>query len=582
MSTEFIITSNTSIKDVIALKKVTDTGSFQVYATENSFKRVKSTLIYIDGYVLSRFNKYEDFSHLKSHNLVHEVYSRYPKNWFTYLKGSFNIVLIDNNNLTVVNDHLGLRKSYFKNDDDNLVVSNNFWLCNPHKKYFDSEALAQKSIFNRIIDDSTIDKRIKVTPGGSLLKISNDDICRKKYWDPEVLLRQKIDDSLNIKYFANFLLKQVKQIKNQLNPKSYSITLTGGKDSRTALAALLNLNIKPFGFTYGVDHSNDAIYAKELARVALIEHKVFNPPNDKFWFQDVYNRILNFKHPWINVHRAHRLFAFEKTNEITGKDTAYFAGYLGGELLMGIYYDDLVFSKNLTNKWKGIEFDFKKIYENRFINANAINQDELQIKLKTIRSIISNYSLHEKEFFSIFEIGIPHHCQDLNLSNEYFDYSIPFFLDIDFLDALFKSKFNFKYNDNKTLNLFDRYKLYKFNIEIQHILSSNLDKVFFAKKGTYNSQEFRKGVFYWTFIKSYRYFFRKTINVSSYSYSYEFKTFIEEKLEVIFNDKESMIHKYYNLKQALDNVRKEGLIKSEKNWHRYTDIITIYEQLNRL
>ena len=164
MSTEFIITSNTSIKDVIALKKVTDTGSFQVYATENSFKRVKSTLIYIDGYVLSRFNKYEDFSHLKSHNLVHEVYSRYPKNWFTYLKGSFNIVLIDNNNLTVVNDHLGLRKSYFKNDDDNLVVSNNFWLCNPHKKYFDSEALAQKSIFNRIIDDSTIDKRIKVTP----------------------------------------------------------------------------------------------------------------------------------------------------------------------------------------------------------------------------------------------------------------------------------------------------------------------------------------------------------------------------------------------------------------------------------
>ena len=157
-----------------------------------------------------------------------------------------------------------------------------------------------------------------------------------------------------------------------------------------------------------------------------------------------------------------------------------------------------------------------------------------------------------------------------------------FFLDIDFLEDLFKSRYNFKYQDNKTLNLFKRYKLYKFNIEIQHILYSNLDKVFFAKKGTYNAYEFRKGVFYWSFLKIYRYFFKKTINKSSFTYSEAYKTFIEDKLKFIYDDKGSIIHKYYDLSKAQKNLKIDGLIKSEKNWHRYTDIITIYEQLNKL
>ncbi len=582
MSSDFVITSNPPIKEVYGLDKVTDVGNFNVYATKKSFEKIKSTYIYIDGYVLSKFNKYEHFSHLKSHNLVYEVYSKYPKDWYRYLKGSFNIVLIHNNNLTLVNDHLGLKKNYVNYNNNNLVVSNNFWLCNPDKKYFDAEALAQKSIFNKIVNDSTLDKRIKISPGGSLFEISNNQINRKIYWKPDILLNQKIDENLNIKYFANLLIKQIKQIQNQLNPKSYSITLTGGKDSRTALSALLNLKIKPFGFTYGIADSKDAIYAKELARVASIDHEVFNPPDNKSWFKDVYDKILNLKHPWINVHRAHRLFAFKKTNQITGNNTAYFAGYLGGELLMGIYYDDLVFTKNLTNKWKGIEFDFKAIYENSFIKVNSINQDDLNMKLENISSIKSNYSLFKKEFFSLFEIGIPHHCQDLNLSNDYFDYPIPFFLDIDFLEDLFKSRYNFKYHDNKTLNLFKRYKLYKFNIEIQHILYSNLDKVFFAKKGTYNAYEFRKGIFYWSFLKIYRYFFKKTINKSSYIYSKVYKNFIEERLDFIYNDKGSMIHNYYDLRKAVENLKKDIIIKSEKNWHRYTDIITFYEQLNKL
>ena len=72
----------------------------------------------------------------------------------------------------------------------------------------------------------------------------------------------------------------------------------------------------------------------------------------------------------------------------------------------GISLKYLVFTKNLTNKWKGIEFDFKAIYENSFIKVNSINQDDLNMKLENISSIKSNYSLFKKDIcFFLASLG---------------------------------------------------------------------------------------------------------------------------------------------------------------------------------
>ena len=70
------------------------------------------------------------------------------------------------------------------------------------------------------------------------------------------------------------------------------------------------------------------------------------------WFEDEASRIVADLNPEINIHRSHRNYAFAQAAESTGSDAAFYTGYLGGELLMGIYFDDLIFTDFLKEIWK--------------------------------------------------------------------------------------------------------------------------------------------------------------------------------------------------------------------------------------
>lgn len=566
MNPHFLVTNN-CLSDTASTYK----GNNFVLSGFNSNK----SSIFIKGYVLPRFDDNVNFIYKQGHDLVVHLIEKFPDSWVHKIKGRFVILVMNQNEFTLVTDHLGLYPVYFKKIDNEFTLSDSFWALNPEKSDFNEKALKSKALFHREVGTITIAKSIQKIEGGSIVSYKNEKLKIKKYWKPSHLLTP-LNKKLKIPFFTNLIKQQVKQVNDLLQPTEYSITLTGGKDSRTALAAMLNQGIKPFGFTYGNQNSKDAAYAKTLASKANIEHKIFTPPSEESWIHDMYSQLLNQEHPWINVHRAHRLFAFQELSKQLSPDTAYFAGYMGGELLMGIYYDDLIFSSFLTNSWASQNPKPEQVLKQHFIKTKI--KDDLEFDLKTLKN---DKSIFYKQFQGLFEIGIPHHAQDLTLSANFFKYPIAFFLDIDFMSYLFQSKYSFKFTDNKTKNPLRRYKLFKFNLNIQHILAAELDNIPFAKKGSYSIKEFKRGAVYWSFVKVARYLMDMKKFPPSYSYDDNYRSFVERELQKIKSDIEHPIHSFYNIDEAIKHLELQENLRQEKHWHRFTNIIVAYNQLNK-
>jgi hypothetical protein len=253
----------------------------------------------------------------------------------------------------------------------------------------------------------------------------------------------------------------------------------------------LQLDILPNGYTYGNPESKDAVFAKLLANKLEIKHKIITPPNSTEWYAETYNEIINLGNSDINVHRAHRLLTIKNIAEDLGHNTSFYGGYLGGEFLMGIYYDNLIFPAIITNTWENNSkinyIDRLKKYFHRIENSNIL---ELEERLKKLNSLNEKNTKEQKQFHALFELGIPHYAQDLFLASQHLKFPYPFFIDIEFLDLLFKSKYSFLYMNSNSKNPLKRYSLYKLNLSIQHLLYPKMDTIPFAKQGTYNTKEY--------------------------------------------------------------------------------------------
>ncbi|MCD4674406.1 MAG: hypothetical protein K8S18_00190, partial [Desulfobacula sp.] len=253
------------------------------------------------------------------------------------------------------------------------------------------------------------------------------------------------------------------------------------------------------------------------------------------------------------------------------------------EFLMGIYYDNLIFTKFLTDAWEqGNNFEeVIPVFEKNFIRQDVINRPAVENSLNSLRSFDESLDKKQRQFFGLFEIGVLHHSQDLQLASEVLEFPVPFFMDIEFLEALFVSKYSFLYRDNKTINLFKRYKLFEFNLNIQHILYPDLDTMPFAKQGNYNTKEFLVGSYYWTFLKSLRYFTEKKKYPATFAYSEKYKKFIMKWLNEIVADKNSVIHSIYDVQLAINKLTNSVNLTAENQWHSYSNIVMQYLQFKK-
>lgn len=584
MAGNFLITNQLISKQADDLKLQNISFGYYIYTSSQciTFNSNEISII-INGYVHPRNHCFSDYKKLNQYRLIATLIEKYKDNFINYIKGNFTIIIIRTNSINVFTDHFGLQSCFLYKNESFLAIANSInQFCNlSFKLEFNINNIAFNSLLYRIPANLTLYKSIFKIRAGMQIIIKPGSFNEIQYWSYETLLKPNKAGSCNLTFFdfADLIKLNFKNFIDFHKPSHNAITLTGGKDSRTGLAALRANGITTLGFTYGNPLSRDALYAQNLANLLSIPHTIYNPPDKPEYFDSISNEILRFGNPEISLHRSHRLFAFRELASILSGRSAYYAGYMAGELLMGIYYDDLVFSNYLTNYWDTNELgSLNSRFDYFFHKSGTIDTNVISERISRIKSFDPNTSTKERQFHSIFEIGIQHHCQDIFLASQFFDFVYPFFLDIELLEALFDSQFNFFYSNNKSLNLFSRYKLFEFNLNIQHILYPLMDEIPFAKRGSYNTKEYLKGKFYWSLVKSVRYLFQRHKYPVTYEYGPIFREYLIKQLLELNSDKNHILNQYFDISAALTNLRSIKGNTNEASMHRFSNLVTLYKQ----
>jgi hypothetical protein len=585
MNNHFAIVDNRIACSEPSLYLVKNSGCYNVYCSSSEcFDDIDDLVVFLKGYVVPRNNIFDQFKKHGHLELIKELFSQHGNEFVNYIKGNFIVVIIVKDEIKIFTDHFGLNSCFYKFDERITAFSDSIDLLNKVGVELvpDNISLATKSIIHRNIPGFTLYKGIYQTTPASYIKLNKNKFIISNYWTHDTLLKYQVDSSRSHDFaqYADFVKTNFNNFVSYLKPEAHTITLTGGKDSRTGLAALKSVGITPYGFTYGNKDSIDAVYARNLAGKITLEHYVFYPTCSEDWFDQITDEIISFGNPEISIHRAHRLNAFREMSQVSGPKSAYYAGYMAGEFLMGAYYDNLIFTKFLTDFWDhSTQQPLEPILKKYFHVPDSVHLDDILERISKLKALDLALPKEMHQFYGMFEIGVPHHGQDIFLAGQYFDYVYPFFIDIDFLEALFTSPYSFFFTDNKSKNLLKRYKLFELNLNIQHILCPQMDDILFGKRGSYNSKEFLRGRLYWSLVKSLRYIFQRQKYPPSFVYDSSFIKFLLTNLKALQNDANNMLHEFYDVPKAISQISNVALPAAEGSLHRFSNIVMCYRQM---
>lgn len=558
-----------------------DTARYGEYVLRHNgqgFSRAGDTGVYIEGYVMPRNDLFRQYGHMGRHDLVAGLYATYGKSFTDYVKGCFIVIIMKEDRVEIFFDHLGLFRAFYYSSAGRFMMAGTVSRLMEAGVSTgpDRVSLAMQALFHRVPGHFTVYSDISKSGPADYFRLEGGTVNQSVYFKPgDLTAHDTVRQDIKTEDFATLFRSNVINLNSYLKPESTLITLTGGKDSRTILAALLGAGIKPSGFTYGNPLSRDAVYAGRTARKAGISHSIYNPPATREWFALEAGKIIAGGDPEINIHRSHRRYAFAMAATGTGRETAFYAGYMGGELLMGIYYDDLIFTDFLKSLWGGspTEHIIDERLKAYFIRTDPQLTGAILERISGMACTDVSLTRQMREFHGLFEIGIPHHAQDMNLSLSHWNYPCPAYLDIEFLMLLFRSRQSFLYRDVSTANPVKRHKLFSLNMRLQHLLYPELDSVPFGKRGSYSNSEYLLGPVPWSIIQGFRYLTQRRGYPPSFIYGTEYGEFLRGALGEAGSGS-SPARDLYDVDQARVSFEKLNFPLTEKHLHKYSGIVT--------
>ncbi len=525
----------------------------------------------LDGYIIPR-NHARHFQGDDLSSLLAELLNQFGKDWILHVKGIFTIVIFWKDEFYFANDHLALNKIYWQEHSQSVSNCFNSLSDFSENRRISLASAQSRVLFHRDIGEITPLEGIYKTRFGCQIWISDGSLNRNYYFDPHQLLSGKVE-SRSPEEFALSLDMTLKNLESYYPEGKHYITLTGGKDARTGLAFLRSRNKEVIGFTYGNPDSKDAVFARKIAQKATVDHVIPDlPHSEDEWIQAI-EGCMEVETTFVNIHRAYRYHAFKSVFKTGG---TYWAGYMGGEWLMGLYEDALVFPKWLT------DLNHRPFEESILNHAHFYgkwNQWTPEIQLEIDRFTVLAAERGKKgllNFELMFQIGVLHHQQDIVLSQRLGARPFPFFMDIDVLDLIFTSQFSFFNQNNQSKNLFKRWGLYELNIRLQHMLMPNWDHVPYGKKGSYTPFVYLLGPILWGLYKTLHYLLEKKDYPPNFIYPSEWRKVITDMFYKMMLDTESAIHSIFDTHQLWCQLQEDNALLSEKDWKRYSTVLNLY------
>ena len=572
----------TNINEIRKIGKHIQRKSFHCFSeiefNEFLINNIKVKFI-IDGYVLPRMQYYDQYSNLKQSELIRNLYAKFGLDFIEYIKGVFNVLIIVGENFYIFNDRHSIKKIFIYHDDNRFLISNNLKIISDNiDLQLNSESAVLFCLMEHFIDGTTLFKNVTYSKPATKLYYSNS-LQYDYYWFPDELLHLEVQE-YSFDELAHKWRNIISQYVDYLKPEAITMTLTGGTDSRMILSALLNLGIKPNAFTFGNPNSFDGVVAAEIALHADLNYHnyyVENPTSE--WFEQYSNKIIEMGNSLINIHRAYRLDGIEREMEHNPANEMILGGFMGGEYLKGILYDDYIIPK-LFRKWEEnnyhrLEKELSYILEEKKIDLSKIETDGICNYLRNLKYL--NYkNKKEREFSYLFyHYASIHHSQDPNIFMSYCKYVVNPFMDDDFLDILFSSKHSMLNKNNSSKNQFKRVDQPRFHCEIMHRLAPELSEIKFAKKGYYTVNEFLGNRYVYLFKRFYRYKINRKYYPPNFPYHAWLMEFIEQKL---FNYKSEVLE-IFNIEKLNNAFMKSANHHNEGYWHLFTNPVNLMKNV---
>jgi len=543
------------------------TGLYSFYIEGNKVS------IIIDGYILPRIDYANEFCGYTAESLIKELYVKYNLEFINYIKGNFVIIIIEGDNFYIFNDSIGIRKFFYCTKGSNFIFSNCFKvitdiICSD----VDYDSLAIYSLMNQFIDGMTFLKDVFYSKPAAKIWF-NGELRFEYYWNCEVLSNPG-SEKISIENISEGLTGIIKSYIDYLNPDNISLTLTGGLDSRTILAALLKMGINPGTFTYGHPHSGDVVTAKKVAEICGLIHKNYYVKPTVTWFSKLVEDIIDKGNSLTHIHRAHRLFAAAASSSNEPDNEIIFAGYMGGELIRCFHYDGIIipdFARDWINgKLKREQLIISYLKKN-FFKIDNIDIDRIAKILSNQRFSSNEPRLNEFFFTFLIASGV-HHAQELNLLGHYKKYPVPIYLDIDFLRLIFGSKYNFMFSGDLLGGYIKPITSHGLYCHLIYRLSPLLAGIPLFKRGYYTPKEF---------VEDNRLIFiakrlmRKIFSRQKYPVNFSLddwmKNYTANEIEILQNS--NIIRDIINVEELRKCFNKNNHKTYEKYWRKYTNPI---------
>lgn len=554
-----------------------DVGKVYIETTDH-FVSIGDLTMYVDGYILPRFSIFEKYKDLTTYELISKLFASYGINFLNHVKGTFNIILIHHNEIYVANDFHSLKKFFYSISKD-IHISNNIEIITSSiKPKVDNNSLVLYELLEHFTCEQTLFDGINYSGPSRLIKINAETLNVEKtfYFNIETLLKPNASD-ITIKEFSYFWKTLISNYIEYLKPSSTSLTLTGGNDSRMILSAMVNEGFKPSLFSFGNPQSFDAQVARKVSDALQFNYNNYYESPTESWYTNYVDGVIKIGNSLVNLHRAHRLFAIDSELESNPQTDMLFCGFMGGDYVKGLSYDDYItprlfreyeYGNNKRNIPKAVE----SILCNKFIDDNLFDIEFVN-KLLEESNFFSNSELKLRELNRLFYlVGSSHDYQDITVFNSRIPFVVNPFMDIDFLEILYGSRFSFL-SVNSNL-LFKKFRIGRsnFHLEITHQLAPKLSNIEYAKKGYYTANEYLKTNPYLLNLKRYYRLKKRRPSPPSFPYDTWFKQYLHNNLQLLH----SVEGLPYNTSSLIKSLRDRTTIpQNEGGLHLYTNPINI-------
>ena len=256
---------NVFYKKGLKLNKRITTAHFDIFTFYKKFHEVENTFFFDNNDFIIAVGTFF-YKKKIGYEGITEFYNDYKnkKDWLTYFNGQYGLVLYIENELVVLNDHLGLYHIYYNTEQ--TIFSNSFLsvVKSVRNKDISTQELYEFIFTGTTYGNNTIYKNVKGLDREEIKKIFPTTTTAPKKL-PALDYNGEKNLKALIELVASDLRSYFEMLKINFGEENISAALSGGYDTRLMLALMKNVNINPRLYVSGNKTSADVKIAKLIS-----------------------------------------------------------------------------------------------------------------------------------------------------------------------------------------------------------------------------------------------------------------------------------------------------------------------------